>query len=103
MVLSTLLTLSLCLLIARSDDSLKTLSSLGHFLKGSSATLGLTKVKDYCEKIQNYGDRKDDQGVNDIRSSDAELLRKIKTTVERLKLEYDYVEVKLKKFYHVPT
>jgi len=29
------------------------LSSLGHFLKGSSATIGLTRIKDACEAIQN--------------------------------------------------
>jgi len=39
----------------KDGDYLKTLSELGHFLKGSSATLGLTKVKDSCEKIQHYG------------------------------------------------
>lgn len=32
--------------------NLTELSHLGHFLKGSSATLGFTKVKDECEKIQ---------------------------------------------------
>ncbi|KAI7689245.1 hypothetical protein KC322_g11940, partial [Hortaea werneckii] len=38
------------------------LSALGHFLKGSSATLGLTKVKDSCEKIQHFGAHKDGTG-----------------------------------------
>merc|ERR1712000_228939 len=40
------------------DEDLEQLSALGHFLKGSSATLGLTKVKDSCEKIQHFGARK---------------------------------------------
>ncbi|KAI9901320.1 hypothetical protein N3K66_003137 [Trichothecium roseum] len=37
------------------NKDLTKLSSLGHFLKGSSATLGLIKVRDGCEKIQQYG------------------------------------------------
>jgi len=36
----------------RAQQDLQELSSLGHFLKGSSATLGLTKVKDMCEEMQ---------------------------------------------------
>ncbi|KAK6405435.1 Phosphorelay intermediate protein, partial [Oleoguttula sp. CCFEE 5521] len=41
------------------SKDLNALSQLGHFLKGSSATLGMTKVKDSCEKIQHYGAHKD--------------------------------------------
>lgn len=36
----------------RKARNLTELSHLGHFLKGSSATLGFNKVKDECEKIQ---------------------------------------------------
>ncbi|KAH8839767.1 hypothetical protein MCOR03_007082 [Pyricularia oryzae] len=42
---------------ALKDRDLKELSSLGHFLKGSSATLGFTKVKDSCQVIQQYGNK----------------------------------------------
>lgn len=35
------------------SKDIKKLSSLGHFLKGSSATIGLTRIKDACEAIQN--------------------------------------------------
>lgn len=31
------------------------LSSLGHYLKGSAAALGLTTIAEQCERIQNYG------------------------------------------------
>ena len=34
------------------------LYKLGHFLKGSSAALGVHEVKDTCEKIQHLGDNK---------------------------------------------
>jgi len=77
---------------------LKTLSELGHFLKGSSATLGLTKVKDSCEKIQHYGQKKDDTGTNDI--TEEEGLTKLKTTIEQAKKEFHDVEKVLRKFYN---
>ncbi|KAF2787801.1 histidine-phosphotransfer domain, HPT domain-containing protein [Melanomma pulvis-pyrius CBS 109.77] len=77
---------------------LKTLSELGHFLKGSSATLGLTKVKDSCEKIQHYGQKKDAEGSNDI--TEEEGLKLLRTTIEQAKEEFYDVEKVLKKFYH---
>lgn len=44
------------------DDNLKSknlekLSSLGHYLKGSAAALGLKSISTQCERIQNYGHR----------------------------------------------
>ncbi|KAF2185254.1 histidine containing phosphotransmitter protein [Zopfia rhizophila CBS 207.26] len=76
----------------------KMLSELGHFLKGSSATLGLTKVKDSCEKIQHFGNRKDEAGNKTI--SDDEALSKLRTTIEQAKQEFYDVEKVLKRFYH---
>lgn len=35
--------------------NLDKLSSLGHYLKGSAAALGLIKISTQCERIQNYG------------------------------------------------
>lgn len=76
---------------------LKELSELGHFLKGSSATLGLTKVKDSCEKIQHYGQLKDDAGTKDITEEKAqENLAKI---IKQAKTEFTDVKEILKKFY----
>jgi osomolarity two-component system phosphorelay intermediate protein YPD1 len=44
---------------------LNSLSQSGHYLKGSAASLGLIKIQEQCEKIQNYGLQKDfDGGVN---------------------------------------
>jgi len=77
---------------------LKTLSELGHFLKGSSATLGLTKVKDSCEKIQHYGQKKDDSGTNDI--TEEEALKKLKAITKQAKDEFHDVEKVLRKFYN---
>lgn len=84
------------------DGNLSELSSLGHFLKGSSATLGLTKVKDSCEKIQHYGQKKDEAGTTD--EPDEELcLERIKDTLVVVKEEYEEVEKVLKKFYAPPA
>jgi osomolarity two-component system phosphorelay intermediate protein YPD1 len=86
-------------LTRRSDEKdLKTLSELGHFLKGSSATLGLTKVKDSCEKIQHYGQKKDDSGTNDI--TEEEALKKLKAITKQAKDEFHDVEKVLRKFYN---
>ena len=89
------------LIYVRRERELETLSSLGHFLKGSSATLGLTKVKDSCEKIQHYGAHKDDAG-QPSKMADAALLEKIKGTVATVKVEYKEAERVLKQFYHDP-
>ncbi|GEQ68343.1 hypothetical protein JCM33374_g2011 [Metschnikowia sp. JCM 33374] len=37
------------------SKNLDKLSSLGHYLKGSAAALGLTTIAEQCERIQNYG------------------------------------------------
>ncbi|KAM3074316.1 Phosphorelay intermediate protein [Clarireedia jacksonii] len=85
---------------ALEEEDLATLSSLGHFLKGSSATLGLTKVKDSCEKIQHYGQKKDEAGMTD-EPDEKKCLDRIKNTLAAVKEEYDEVEKVLKKFYAV--
>lgn len=77
---------------------LPSLSSLGHFLKGSSATLGLTKVKDSCEKIQHYGQQKDEAGTSD-EPDKQKCLARIKDTLVAVKEEYAEVEKVLRKFY----
>jgi len=83
---------------ALEEKDLATLSSLGHFLKGSSATLGLTKVKDSCEKIQHYGQQKDEAGTED-EPDKKKCLSLIKDTLVTVKEEYAEVEKVLKKFY----
>ncbi|KAH9865304.1 hypothetical protein IAQ61_009251 [Plenodomus lingam] len=78
--------------------ALKELSELGHFLKGSSATLGLTKVKDSCEKIQHYGQLKDESGTKDITEEVAK--EKLADIIEQAKTEFKEVEKVLRDFYH---
>ncbi|KAF1851977.1 histidine-phosphotransfer domain, HPT domain-containing protein [Cucurbitaria berberidis CBS 394.84] len=81
----------------KEGEYLKELSELGHFLKGSSATLGLTKVKDSCEKIQHYGSQKDETGVKDI--TEKESCDKLKTTIAQAKKEFLEVKDVLKEYY----
>jgi len=39
--------------LGRKTKDLKQISQLGHFLKGSSAALGVKRVSGTCEQIQN--------------------------------------------------
>ncbi|KAI1167207.1 hpt domain-containing protein [Nemania serpens] len=86
----------------RMDSALKSrdleeLYRLGHFLKGSSATVGLTKVKDSCEKIQRYGKK---ENVDGTPEPDEELcLSRIKSTLTTVKSEYADAEKTLKNFF----
>ena len=82
----------------RASKNLEQLSSLGHFLKGSSATLGFTKVKDECEKIQHYGHKKDATGEID-EPDEAKCLRLIKHSVDEAKKAYDIVNGLMKRYY----
>ncbi|ORY00509.1 histidine-phosphotransfer domain, HPT domain-containing protein, partial [Basidiobolus meristosporus CBS 931.73] len=82
---------------ALSQKDLQKLSELGHFLKGSSAALGLQKVKVSCEKIQHYGNEKDETGTKSI--SEEEALEKITPLLVQVKEEYLEAETYLKQFY----
>jgi len=64
-------------------DQLEYLSGRGHFLKGSSAALGLVKVRDSCEELQNLGKCKD--GNQDL--TPAQALQKCRELLPRLKAE----------------
>ncbi|KAI1325870.1 hpt domain-containing protein [Xylariaceae sp. FL0255] len=71
---------------------------LGHFLKGSSATIGMTKVKDSCEKIQRYGKK---ENVDGSPEPDEELcLSRIRTTLGTVKTEYAEAEATLQTFFN---
>lgn len=82
----------------RDDKKLAELSSLGHFLKGSSATLGLNKVKEACEKIQHYGAGKDETGTV-AEPDESASLKNIEATLKEAKEDYSEVEGFLRKFY----
>ncbi|SPJ83978.1 related to multistep phosphorelay regulator 1 [Fusarium torulosum] len=82
---------------ALEKKDLSDLSSLGHFLKGSSATLGLAKVRDGCEKMQRYGKK---ENVDGSPEEDEEIcLQRIKEAFEAVKTDYHEVETALKEYY----
>ncbi|KAJ6620772.1 CoA-transferase family III domain-containing protein [Mycena sp. CBHHK59/15] len=82
---------------ALTDRKLPQLSALGHFLKGSSAALGLSKVQASCEKMQNYGELRDEGAGKDL--SDEQALEKIDALLRNIKVEYADAEKFLKKWY----
>lgn len=83
---------------SRKERDLKELSSLGHFLKGSSATLGFTKVKDECEKIQHYGHKKDESGSID-EPDEEKCLRLIGESITKAKTAYYEVKRLMEQYY----
>nr|GAT49854.1 histidine-phosphotransfer domain HPT-domain-containing protein [Mycena chlorophos] len=82
---------------ALAEKDLPELSSLGHFLKGSSAALGIHLVQAACEKMQHFGDLRDADGSTPIEASDA--LARIEILLPETKEEYAEAERWLKKFY----
>lgn len=80
-----------------SKEDLAKLSSLGHFLKGSSAALGVARVQASCERIQHYGQLRDEEVGADLTSEAA--LQKIEPLLGRVKKEYAVAEAWLKKWY----
>jgi len=83
---------------AMKEKNLPELSSLGHFLKGSSATLGFTKVKDECEKIQHYGHKKNATGEGD-EPDEKKCLAMIGESLAEAKRAYAVVNELMKVFY----
>lgn len=75
----------------------KQLSELGHFLKGSSATLGVTGVRDTCESIQHYGGLRDSRTGKVIAAEAA--LSKIAAALEEARRQYKAAEEWLKVWY----
>ncbi|KAF8507369.1 histidine-phosphotransfer domain HPT domain-containing protein [Hysterangium stoloniferum] len=82
---------------AFAAKDLKELSELGHFLKGSSAALGVRKVQASCERIQHYGLLRDDEADEILEYEEA--LVKIEGTLESVKSEYAEAEKWLKAYY----
>lgn len=83
--------------VNRDEEDLDTLSALGHFLKGSSATLGLVKVRDGCEKIQRYGKHENVDGTPE--PDDKICLQSIKEAFDAVKTDYAEVEKALRQYY----
>ncbi|KAI6039687.1 histidine-phosphotransfer domain HPT domain-containing protein [Pisolithus marmoratus] len=75
------------------------LSNLGHFLKGSSAALGITQVQAICEKIQNLGNPGKEVETKEAKLSPEEALAKIEPLLARVKVEHAKAVKSLRAFY----
>ncbi|EFI27193.1 transferase [Coprinopsis cinerea okayama7 len=82
---------------AFESRDLSTLSSLGHYLKGSSAALGVARVQASCEKIQHYGQLRDEEA--DRALSNDEALSLIQNMLKQVKKEYATAEKWLRNYY----
>ncbi|PFH53882.1 hypothetical protein AMATHDRAFT_44931 [Amanita thiersii Skay4041] len=83
--------------IALGKKDLKQLSALGHYFKGSSAALGVARVQHSCEKIQHYGQCRDEEAGTNL--SEQEALDKITALLSQAKGEYAAAEDHLKAWY----
>ncbi|RXW24513.1 hypothetical protein EST38_g1369 [Candolleomyces aberdarensis] len=90
---------------ALKQSDLATLSDLGHFLKGSSAALGVFRVQAECEKIQNLGKlAHHDEKKNEVKDVTEEVaLEKIRESLVTVKGEYAAAEKWLRTYYNDPT
>ncbi|KAJ1572676.1 hypothetical protein NDA12_003850 [Ustilago hordei] len=82
---------------ALSTHDLTELSTLGHFLKGSSAAVGVIKVRDSCEHMQHYGKCHGEDGLSDLSKEGA--LKKLTVTLRDVKVQYREAAKALKAFY----
>ncbi|KAK3321027.1 signal transduction histidine kinase [Cercophora scortea] len=82
---------------ALNDKNLDELSSLGHFLKGSSSTLGFNKIRDSCQIIQQYGHKLSVDGTPE--ADDTICLEKIGEALKSVKVDTAELEKAMKKFF----
>ncbi|CDO94091.1 unnamed protein product [Kluyveromyces dobzhanskii CBS 2104] len=78
----------------KTDKDLDQLGQLGHFLKGSSASLGLQRIAWVCERIQNYGQKRDGPAV-----SDENYIKLIQQSLELARTEFVSAKKELGEFY----
>ncbi|PKI84617.1 hypothetical protein MVES_001767 [Malassezia vespertilionis] len=82
---------------ALASGNLQDLSTLGHFLKGSSAAIGVVKVRNSCEAMQHYGTCRDADGITELSRDGA--VHKLTETLGCVKLQYKEAESTLRSFF----
>jgi osomolarity two-component system phosphorelay intermediate protein YPD1 len=85
------------MLFFSSNEDLIKLSELGHFLKGSSATLGLNRIRDGCENIQRYG--KQETQTGEPIDDPEKCLVLIAETLTQVKKDFDFAQKVLRDHY----
>lgn len=83
--------------LSSSAQDLGELSKLGHFLKGSSATLGFSLIRDSCQVIQQYGSHLNVDGS--LEASDAVCLGKIREALSDVKVHTADLKEMMKGFF----
>ncbi|KAI5897887.1 histidine-phosphotransfer domain, HPT domain-containing protein [Schizophyllum commune H4-8] len=81
---------------AFTSSNLTTLADRGHFLKSSSASLGIYKVQEACGKIEQYGKKVADDGSS-LEKDDA--LKLIDALLKKVKVDIDAAETWLDEWY----
>lgn len=71
---------------------------MGHFLRGSAATLGLTRIKDSCERIWYLGQGKDEKGEGEGPGEEI-AVRCCAEFLVQIKVDYEEASRALRKFY----
>ncbi|EDO17994.1 hypothetical protein Kpol_1054p41 [Vanderwaltozyma polyspora DSM 70294] len=83
-----------------TTKDLSALNSLGHFLKGSSATLGLQRIAWICEKIQNLGKKQSNEVIPAIDgSNDKVYLEMISKALDQARVEFKLARKELSDYY----
>ncbi|KAL6708078.1 Phosphorelay intermediate protein [Coniothyrium glycines] len=82
------------------NDSLKSLKALGSEFGGSARTLGLVKISDTANKIENLASKKDEFGQKPLEDED-EIMRRIVDQVERIKVHHEEAEAMFRRFYPI--
>jgi len=87
---------NLAALSSEARDLLE-LSKLGHFLKGSSATLGFSLIRDSCQVIQQYGSHLNVDGSRE--GDDSICLYKIQEALIVVKVHTAELKKKMEAFF----
>lgn len=89
---------------ALSGKKLQELSDLGHFLKGSSAALGLHRVQSTCEKVQYCGQLREVVGIgNEKKLGEKEAIEKLAVLLKRVDVQCKEAEKWMKNFFDERT
>lgn len=84
---------------SRERRDLAALSSLGHFLKGSSAALGIIKVQESSAKMQQYGDLRGEGIAKSL--SEGEAVGRIRDLILVMQEQIVQARAWLERFYEV--
>jgi len=87
--------------LSSEEENLSELSKQGHFLKGSSATLGFNKIRDSCQVIQQYGNQL--KLDNTPEPDRAVCLRRITQALATVKEDFADLEQTMNKFFNIPS